>query len=81
MSRRAQENDSTHYRSERQVAINGQWFFMTRESPTPKGPFKTRETMKSAMSVYVEAMKANCSQLEADARIRALEETYSADRF
>lgn len=39
MSQRKGEDDRTHFRTDRIVQINNQWYFMTRESGDPLGPF------------------------------------------
>lgn len=46
----------THYRSERISAVNGQYFFATREG-TLEGPFFTRVDAAHGIDTYVQRMK------------------------
>ena len=43
---------ATHYRSERVSAVNGQYFFSTREG-TLVGPFFTRVDAEREIAIYV----------------------------
>ncbi|MGH8433399.1 MAG: DUF6316 family protein [Pseudomonas sp.] len=43
---------ATHYRSERVSAVNGEYFFATREG-TLEGPYFTRVDAEREISVYV----------------------------
>ncbi len=43
---------ATHYRSERVSAVNGQYFFATREG-TLEGPYFTRVDAEREISMYV----------------------------
>jgi hypothetical protein len=81
MSSRKNEQDKTHFRTERLVGINGQWFFMTRENPQPKGPFATRKKAELGLKAYAEAMASNRSQFEAEAHIRLLTDNFVGDRY
>ncbi|MDH1262611.1 MULTISPECIES: DUF6316 family protein [unclassified Pseudomonas] len=46
---------STHYRSERVSAVNGQYFFATREG-TLEGPFFTRVDAEREIAFYIRRM-------------------------
>ncbi|NWL80476.1 hypothetical protein DM872_26865 [Pseudomonas taiwanensis] len=43
---------NTHYRSERVSAVNGQYFFSTREG-TLEGPFFTRVDAEREIALYI----------------------------
>ncbi len=45
----------THYRSERVSAVNGQYFFSTREG-TLEGPFFTRVDAEREIALYIRRM-------------------------
>lgn len=45
----------THYRSERVSAVNGQYFFSTREG-TLEGPYYTRVDAERGVSAYIQRM-------------------------
>ena len=52
-------NDSqaaTHYRSDRISAVNGQYFFSTREG-TLEGPYFTRFDAEREVALYIERMR------------------------
>ncbi|MEO4046330.1 DUF6316 family protein [Pseudomonas sp. CAU 1711] len=46
----------THYRSERVSAVNGQYFFATREG-TLEGPFFTRVDAEREITSYIRRMQ------------------------
>ena len=46
----------THYRSERVSAVNGQYFFATREG-TLEGPFFTRVDTEREIAFYIRRMQ------------------------
>jgi len=46
---------ATHYRSERVSAVNGQYFFATREG-TLEGPFFTRVDAEREIAFYIRRM-------------------------
>lgn len=46
----------THYRSERVSAVNGQYFFATREG-TLEGPFFTRVDAEREIAFYIRRMQ------------------------
>ncbi|MDG9928850.1 MULTISPECIES: DUF6316 family protein [Pseudomonas] len=54
--RRIDPAPGTHYRSERISAVNGQYFFATREG-TLEGPFFTRIDAEHGIDSYVQRMK------------------------
>lgn len=45
----------THYRSERVSAVNGKYFFATREG-TLEGPFFTRDDAERHTEIYIQRM-------------------------
>lgn len=47
---------STHYRSERVSAVNGQYFFSTREG-TLEGPYFTRVDAEREIAFYIRRMR------------------------
>lgn len=47
---------SNHYRSERVSAVNGQYFFATREG-TLEGPYFTRTDAEREIAFYIRRMK------------------------
>ncbi|MDD0843143.1 DUF6316 family protein [Pseudomonas sp. Gutcm_11s] len=49
-------NPGTHYRSERVSAVNGQYFFSTREG-TLEGPYFTRVDAEREIAFYIRRMK------------------------
>ncbi len=51
--RRIDPSPATHYRSERVSAVNGQYFFATREG-TLEGPFYTRVDAEREIDLYVQ---------------------------
>ncbi|KIH82393.1 DUF6316 family protein [Pseudomonas batumici] len=55
--KRAQDStEATHFRSHRVTAINGRFFFSTREN-TLEGPFFTRTDAERGTQVYVTRMQ------------------------
>ncbi|WP_248799595.1 DUF6316 family protein [Pseudomonas sp. MWU13-2105] len=55
--KRAQDNtEATHFRSNRVTAINGLFFFSTREN-TLEGPFFTRTDAERETQLYVRRMQ------------------------
>lgn len=52
MTHRADEEDCIHFRSERFVQINTDWYFMTRESEAPIGPFHSHEVAERELRHY-----------------------------
>ncbi|MBD9424658.1 hypothetical protein IB232_04945 [Pseudomonas sp. PDM15] len=46
----------THYRSERVSAVNGQYFFSTREG-TLEGPYFTRVDAEREIALYIRRMR------------------------
>lgn len=51
--RAADPQPSTHYRSERVSAVNGQYFFSTREG-TLEGPYFTRVDAQREIDSYIQ---------------------------
>lgn len=54
--RRVDNSPGTHYRSERVSAVNGQYFFSTREG-TLEGPFFTRVDALHGIDRYIQRMQ------------------------
>ncbi|NWD49521.1 DUF6316 family protein [Pseudomonas gingeri] len=55
--KRAQDNtEATRFRSDRVIAINGQYFFSTREN-TLEGPFFTRDDAERGTRLYIQRMQ------------------------
>ncbi|WP_043310790.1 DUF6316 family protein [Pseudomonas sp. ML96] len=54
--RNIDSNPGTHYRSERVSAVNGQYFFATREG-TLEGPYFTRVDAEREIAFYIRRMK------------------------
>lgn len=57
---------STHYRSERVSAVNGQYFFATREG-TLEGPYFTRVDAEREIAMYIRRMKQASDIIESRA--------------
>lgn len=53
--RHIDHNPGTHYRSERVSAVNGQYFFSTREG-TLEGPYFTRVDAEREIAFYIRRM-------------------------
>jgi Domain of unknown function (DUF6316) len=51
MRRREDKGDKTYFRSERVFAMNGQWYFGSREGDC--GPFKTPEIARAALARFI----------------------------
>jgi hypothetical protein len=51
-------NAGTHYRSERVSAVNGQYFFSTREG-TLEGPYFTRVDALHGIDTYIHRMQVS----------------------
>jgi hypothetical protein len=49
------QNPGTHYRSERVCAVNGQYFFSTREG-TLEGPYFNRDDAEREIAFYIRRM-------------------------
>lgn len=56
----------THYRSERVSAVNGQYFFATREG-TLEGPFFTRVDAEREIAFYIRRMQQASDIIESRA--------------
>lgn len=56
----------THYRSERVSAVNGQYFFATREG-TLEGPFFTRVDAEREIAFYIRRMQQALDIIESRA--------------
>ncbi|MGY4493027.1 DUF6316 family protein [Pseudomonas sp. TE3610] len=55
--KRAQDPvDTVHYRSDRVIMINGEFFFTTREN-TQEGPYPTREMAAQETQAYIDRMQ------------------------
>lgn len=54
--RKVDPSPGTHYRSERVSAVNGQYFFSTREG-TLEGPFFTRIDAIHGIDIYIHRMQ------------------------
>ncbi len=52
---RTGEDDKNHFRSDRVVVMNGQYFFMTREN-TQEGPFISRLDAERELTLYIRHM-------------------------
>lgn len=50
--RNVDHNPGTHYRSERVSAVNGQYFFSTREG-TLEGPYNNRKDAEQEIAFYI----------------------------
>ncbi len=59
MTHRDKEKDATHFRSERLIQINGQWFFTCRESDQPIGPFSSRAAAAHEIDRYKKDLEKN----------------------
>ncbi|MBB2497150.1 DUF6316 family protein [Aquipseudomonas ullengensis] len=57
---------STHYRSERVSAVNGQYFFSTREG-TLEGPYFTRVDAEREIAFYIRRMRQSSDIIESRA--------------
>ncbi len=57
------EEDKTHFRSDRIVVMNGQFFFMTREN-TQEGPFDNRLDAERELMLYIRNMNDPMYQLK-----------------
>lgn len=57
---------STHYRSERVSAVNGQYFFSTREG-TLEGPYFTRVDAEREIAFYIRRMRQASDIIESRA--------------
>lgn len=53
--RSADAQPATHYRSSRVSAVNGQYFFATREG-TLEGPYPSRHDAEQSIGRYIERM-------------------------
>ena len=51
MRRRDDRIDKTYFRSERVFAMNGQWYFGTREGDC--GPFRTQDIARAALARFI----------------------------
>jgi hypothetical protein len=51
MKRREDKGDKTYFRSERVFAMNGQWYFGTREGDC--GPFRTADLARAALARFI----------------------------
>jgi hypothetical protein len=54
--RQIDHKPGTHYRSERVISVNGQYFFSTREG-TLEGPFFTRVDATHSIDAYIHRMQ------------------------
>jgi hypothetical protein len=52
---RTGEDEKNHFRSERIVVMNGQYYFMTREN-TQEGPFDSRLDAERELNLYIRHM-------------------------
>lgn len=60
--RNVDPSPGTHYRSERVSAVNGQYFFATREG-TLEGPFFTRVDAEREISFYIQRVAQGSGSL------------------
>lgn len=51
MRRREDKGDKTYFRSERVFAMNGQWYFGSREGDC--GPFRTPDLARAALARFI----------------------------
>ncbi len=51
MRRQEDKGDKTYFRSERVFAMNGQWYFGTREGDC--GPFRTPDLARAALARFI----------------------------
>lgn len=58
--RQVDSDPGTHYRCERVTAVNGQYFFSTREG-TLEGPFFTRVDALHGIDAYINRMQVSKS--------------------
>ena len=57
LGKRAQDpNPTVHYRSDRVLRVNGEYFFSTREN-TLEGPFPSRTEAERETDAYVQRMQ------------------------
>lgn len=64
--RKVDSSPSTHYRSERVSAVNGQYFFSTREG-TLEGPYFTRVDAEREIAFYIRRMRQASDIIESRA--------------
>lgn len=64
--RRVDPSPGTHYRSERVSAVNGQYFFSTREGSF-EGPFFTRVDAEREIASYIRRMMQASALMESRA--------------
>jgi hypothetical protein len=64
--RQIDPSPGTHYRSERVSAVNGQYFFATREG-TLEGPYFTRVDAEREIAFYIRRMKQASDIIESRA--------------
>lgn len=65
MSARHGEKETTHFRSERILCMNGQWFFAVREKTNLVGPFNSKAAAQKAATAYIEDILSGKSEIDA----------------
>lgn len=60
MRRSSDQEDILHFRSERTLQINGEWYFVTREGPTI-GPFLDKKRALECLASYLEDKATSAS--------------------
>ena len=53
--KRQGEEDKQHFRSDRVIVMNGEYYFMTREN-TQEGPFRSRDEAERELNLYIRHM-------------------------
>jgi hypothetical protein len=57
MSHRQGETDRPHFRTERIVQVNDRWYFLTRESEEPIGPFGSYNGAEKVVRDYLKDLE------------------------
>lgn len=65
MSARHGEKEATHFRSERTLCMNGQWFFAVREKTNLVGPYNTKQSAEKAAAAYANDILSGRSAIDA----------------
>ena len=81
MSHRAGEEDKVHFRSERIVAVNGEWFLAVRDVPNLLGPFSSKAKAERALAMFLGDLEANYTPAQALTHLRLSKDFYSEDDF
>jgi wobble nucleotide-excising tRNase len=65
MSARHGEKETTHFRSERILCMNGQWFFAVREKTNLVGPYNSKQSAEKAAAAYTKDILSGRSEIDA----------------